>query len=94
MKYVPTLYLKLMIKEMPICKEATYILNNDVYLYKGFSIWEKRNHKKLNNETIVEACEIADKHNQKIVICWTGSLQHRREQLEKYLGCEIVAAEE
>lgn len=88
MKYVPTLYLKLMMKEIPISKDVTYVLNNDVYLYERFGVWKKYNPEKLTSEKIVEFCEMGKEHNQEVVVCWTGNLDHRRKQLGEYLKCE------
>lgn len=93
MKYVPTIYLQLMMKDIPILKKVTYVLNNDVYVYERFGIWKRFNPKKLTNERVGEFCKMAESENQEVVVCWIGSLQHRREQVAEYLQYEGTVEE-
>ena len=88
MKYVPTFYLQHKMKEIEVARHVVYILDNRLYIHVRFGIWEKCWGRELTNEEIVELCEKGKKEEFNVVVCWTGSLQHRREQLDKYLKCE------
>lgn len=93
MKYVPTFYLQQKMKEIKVARHVVYILDNKLYIHVKYGIWERCGNRALTNEEIVDLCKRGKEEEFNVVVCWTGELQHRREQLAEYLKCEGLATE-